>query len=403
MGLRCSYTGFSIKMRKNAHMLVQALSRALPAGGRKKALLLNYTGFEANHGCMATSGSLQGIIKKSWPGAAVRLEPIGFEPPGTFIPADPSRLDEFLPEFMASERKWFRSFDWADVIILNGEGSMHEYSDPNLNQCFLARLIQLYAGKKVYKKRVMVVNQTMEFTENYDGIVKKCLEGLDLVSVREPRSYERLSNIGLGNMRLSADAAFLVKGVDDARGEEILDRKALSRGFVCVFLSETISGCRPEKTADLILGLEARFKKDVLLAATTRVDLDHVQRVSRMIKVRTLGLEVSPGELVSVLKHSSVVLSGRYHCCIFAFLAGAPLVPFASNSYKIEGLVKLMCYPSRVYDYGADPNDLIIEAVEDKLLRSGPISRLILRELARVRTLAQSALTPPRAMEGEPW
>ena len=53
----------------------------------------------------------------------------------------------------------------------------------------------------------------------------------------------------------------------------------------------------------------------------------------------------TPAGLLSILREYDVVVSGRYHVMIFGWLAGRPVVPMMSNSWKLEGLLEMAGMP----------------------------------------------------------
>ncbi|MCC7555717.1 MAG: polysaccharide pyruvyl transferase family protein [Methanoculleus marisnigri] len=53
-------------------------------------------------------------------------------------------------------------------------------------------------------------------------------------------------------------------------------------------------------------------------------------------------------KVIGLMKHAGLVLTDRYHACIFAIIAGCPVLPFESNTWKIQGLFTLFEYPLAV-------------------------------------------------------
>jgi len=41
-------------------------------------------------------------------------------------------------------------------------------------------------------------------------------------------------------------------------------------------------------------------------------------------------------KVIGLMKHAGLVLTDRYHACIFAIIAGCPVLPFESNTWKIQ-------------------------------------------------------------------
>lgn len=355
-----------------------------------RILLINYTGNEFNYGCIATSKCLVRLIRDKYPNCAIRIQPISYKSLRIFIPFNDNEIDNVLPAYMLKEKRKFRFFKWADIIILNGEGSIHEYKESKLNQLCFGKLLQVYAAKKIYNKKVYAVNQTLDYKNEYFGrIIRKCYEPLDYIAVRELNSFHKAQEIGLTKTKLSSDAAFLLKGGSNQNVKRLLHSKGLKNGFVCIFLSETILESSPSKTIGLVEMIRKRLDRDILIGAVTDTDIIHIKEIKKHIHVPTIGAEVHPEDLVEMLKYADITLSGRFHCCIFSFLANTPLLPFHSNTHKVEGLIRLMKYPVDVYDYAKDSNDSIINGIEKVLYSTNELKDKIRTVIPEVRALAQ--------------
>ena len=45
--------------------------------------------------------------------------------------------------------------------------------------------------------------------------------------------------------------------------------------------------------------------------------------------------------MIAKLSSFDLLVSGRYHLCIFSLLAGVPVIPLQSNTWKMQGLVNM--------------------------------------------------------------
>jgi len=63
-------------------------------------------------------------------------------------------------------------------------------------------------------------------------------------------------------------------------------------------------------------------------------------------------------ELISKIADFELVVTDRYHATIFAMLAGTPVVPIDSNTFKTRGLMDLAEYPLPVLPSDVDINEL---------------------------------------------
>lgn len=329
--------------------LSYCLRLLLPVGA--KIIVLNYTGNEANWGCVGTCRGLISLLREAYPCARIQTVPIRYHKDGDSWPLPPSvdDIDEYI-EVNFSKFPDHNLIKWASVVVLNGEGSVHEWPQSARRPEPQMRLIEVYAAKRKFpNKRVMAVNQSVDFCgDDFGQWVSVGLSPIDLVSVREPFSRARLEALGLKNVRLVPDAAFLTPAISRDVAKQFLGKRGIAEGYIAMFLGENISKVSADFLCSLIENLEGRYRRQVVLFVAPKVDLVVAEKICKAVKVHTIGMEASPEMLVGALKLSSLVISGRYHCCIYSALAGTPFVPFRSNTDKIEGLVRLLDYPISV-------------------------------------------------------
>jgi hypothetical protein len=182
-------------------------------------------------------------------------------------------------------------FDEADVILINGEGTIH-HSSPRAQ--FLLNLI---LRAKQAKKKVLLVNALFQ---QYECPTSDLLRDLALLAVREPRSAAYASRFGGSPLVLldsAADPRFLKQG------------RALPLHHGC-----------------LIGGFH---EKGLLYDPFGDID-------GQKLTMRNNSFE----DIVTTLRSAEVYLTAQHHGVYAAALAGCPFVTTPSNSHKIEGFIQ---------------------------------------------------------------
>ena len=137
------------RIRGKAERILDSLNVGFYRPGRTKVLLLNYTAHQDNYGCRATSKGLLKLIRQTYPSAAIVRRSIDFalSPDDFDLPTSPDGWDTYLEN--ADRSSAFNGFSRADVIILNGEGTMHEWPDMRRRPEPYLRLLDVYAASRI--------------------------------------------------------------------------------------------------------------------------------------------------------------------------------------------------------------------------------------------------------------
>ncbi|MYM64711.1 glycosyltransferase family 29 protein [Pseudomaricurvus sp. HS19] len=184
--------------------------------------------------------------------------------------------------------------DSYDVLIVNGEGSMHDNQDD-----FLYKM-KAITDAKTKNKAVYLVNSVWQNNSNeYDDILKS----LDGIVVRESKSQsELLSKHGV-NSTVLPDFSYFAKLSADASIDNFNNEVVLTDVF----------------SQDL--GSFVRFNGTYLKRA-------------RYLDMR----DYSWSSLVASLKTARILVTGRHHAMYAACKAEVPFVIFPGNTHKMEGL-----------------------------------------------------------------
>ena len=345
---------------------------------------MNYSRAEANWGCKATSKWLLLLIKKQIPNSRIIKKPVIFLDEDSHenffkeMPRDIDGIDSYLHSQLNSN-PFFEDIEWADIVVLNGEGGMHEY-EPWRAEPYL-RLLSVYAVKKIFsKKKLIIVNQTVDYwNPNFGEWIKTVYRKCDHLYVREPLSLQRLKSLGLDQAKLVPDAAFLTRSTSPDKVNRFLKRRNINNGFIGLFFGQTMGYADIKKIENYFLNL-CNFGRQVVLFAAPWPDFDVAQVLKKKYNVPVIGLEAYPELLCGILKKASIISSGRFHCCILSAIAGTPFVPFSSNTYKIEGLVELLDYRVPVLDFEKSSLNKIMASVNEIWMKRYQLKEIIRRK-----------------------
>ncbi len=285
-----------------------------------------------------------------------------------------------------------RVIEECDAVLINGEGSLH-----GDRRIFSAIMFVAFLGARVYDKPVVIANHSLQVdSENTRAMVEAVYPRLADFIVREPVSLDNLRRIvpGVADDALAPDAAFRWKPAEREAFVGMCtrpdffsitpDRCApldVSRPYVGLTLGSGFGSGR--RAFDDTVGTVRRLAEalsslgvQVLLLAHCSVE----QRVFRAVAAESdfavLALTSPVQQVVDVVGNAAAVVGGRWHTAILALTGGTPVVPFAANTSKMEGLKRLMELESPVFDPSRLHQDIdrIVDATK-AALESGPALR----------------------------
>jgi polysaccharide pyruvyl transferase WcaK-like protein len=239
-----------------------------------------------------------------------------------------------------SEEKWEMILQSIDVVLINGEGTLHDASPYGFF------LLKLGLIAKLKNKFVGLINSTWE--KNPDSWLD-LIKDFDLITLRDQKSFNTLKKYNLAQLYYAPDLTFLSNHnelekkafptdsiiVNDSVYAEVADELftfARSRNLNYYPITRLLPteksapGYNPQKNnklrfyklfSALSLGLykPRRFYQDLLYA----VD--------------------NTAEFKDKILQSDLVITGRYHCLCFCLQMQIPVLIIASNTDKMKNLL----------------------------------------------------------------
>ena len=383
--------------RSPAPLPARATETRGPAGrSRPWVALLNDTSYWYHWGCTATSTAIVETLQER--GYEVNRVPItGLQA----LRGGPETLEQFddvecFNQFM-SENAWlFREIEYADHVVINGEGSLHGLSP------FVLRLLYVaYAVKRYLGTRVQLINHScyppaadLASAAPAARLYRKVYEAADFVAVREPESLARLSAAGI-----PATEAFDCLPLHVARHFPLGSRRSGKRVVIAGSVAARASDAA--NYAALTAALAARgFSVTALTGANLFPAADDREFVAALAKApgaRFEHLEADSLELwLDTIASAALLVSGRFHHTIAAAALGTPFVLLESNTPKNAGLARVLGAPPPLsFDAPEAGAELLAraEGALDEKPRESRAERLErLAELARGNFLALPAL-----------
>jgi len=255
----------------------------------------------------------------------------------------------------------------ADVVVINGEGSIYDRQRKGRYLFFVA-----FLAKRVFDTPCILVNHTADV---HDPVVREIAANvypiLDDVTFREPNSARACEPFldGAADEYLVPDAAFTYRPMKPTGAwERVAGRDGYysvwpdsaagfdpTEPYICVGGSSIYN--RPDRPDyDPIPAFERlceRLQQEVgpvVLTASCHSDAELLRPVAAELDLPLVGPRTPVQQAVDVLGHADAYVAGRWHPSIYALTGGTPVVTLTANTYKTSGLVELLGLDAPTFD-----------------------------------------------------
>jgi polysaccharide pyruvyl transferase WcaK-like protein len=261
------------------------------------------------------------------------------------VPQTSDLMEEYGSKFLLDRRtkpmELKRLIQWADVVVYQGEGSAYHN-----NYSARAAFYLLWVAKTIFGKKTVFLNGSLGVSVDFPvlaGFAQRVLSDADVFAVREPASKRMIEKLANQPVDMIPDSAFLYPYV--SRRGEAPDISDAGHGYHVV--SGGMLPILPR--GELRAAPFAQFCKSLLDSGRKLVFLgidpedQKLERLATELGQSFFGPETDLGSVLEIIRKSNGLISGRYHHLIFALAQGVPVLPFATTSQKIRGLLEL--YP----------------------------------------------------------
>jgi nitroreductase/polysaccharide pyruvyl transferase WcaK-like protein len=271
-------------------------------------------------------------------------------------------LGKLLPRIWGMRHIEKRLFELArfDTVIYNGNGYLaDQYGD-----ALVRRLFELYAATKLCKE-VIACNLSVDLEDEILKLLTvKVFRELKKIVVREPASKEKLLSYGLPeeSIVVGADAAIFASirdfdDISDTFGQNINP----SQSIALILRGDT--GHNVEKWADVVRALKNKADMEiVLLSSCLKQDISIMRPIAEQTGAACMVRMPDHPQFINLLSKFHLVISERYHPCVFCIRTQTPVIPMIGNTIKTQGLFSLFPYSIPVINPDMS-NPLNVEAL----------------------------------------
>lgn len=239
---------------------------------------------------------------------------------------------------------FLRSLDGADVVVLNGEGSIYRTNLSAIRELFLAWLAKERLGIPT-----VFVNGSSHLTNVMPvlpAMVRKTFPRLDAVAVREAPSLRNLEQYVPGIApQLFPDSAFVFT-TDDARATpavQLIREQIGADPYFCFDPGTMPMDDRAHEGSALhqMISRLKRVAPRAVFVASGPADR-YIERIARETQSLYVDTIVDYREWMALVADAQFLVTGRYHNVILAAMMGCPSIAFGSTTHKVHGACEML-------------------------------------------------------------
>jgi hypothetical protein len=336
-----------------------ALSPSAVSG--PKICVINDCSDQVNYGAAALVDGLLSAIATAAPTATVLPIPshwlidasfgfgafadggVGLRQPVARFPDVADQFDPVAAEWLAGRggdtAPFVERMAAADLVILNGEGSIYRTNLSAIRELFLAWFAKTHLGvDTVFVNGMIHLTDVMPILP---AMVRKTFASLDAVAVREEPSHRNLAAYVPGvAASVFPDSAFTITP-QDSRDGATAQRIRAQIGDDPFFCFDP--GPMPvdeDALRELIVRLQHQVPRAVLVSSAPADK--YIEATARATGALYVGGLSDYKEWMHVVADAQFLVSGRYHNPILAAIMGCPSVTFASTNHKVHGACEML-------------------------------------------------------------
>jgi len=308
----------------------------------RSALILNFTANTYHWGCYGTSVELyQSLVERNYYASCVSVHAThGLAP-------SPTTLEQMTePAFMRAacdaNPTLATSLRESDVVVVNGEGTLHRTHPAPRNLLFLTNLASRHFGKPVHLiNHSFYPSGSREPSAETDPMYRTIAAVLTCVVPRETYSLDVLRRLGVTAVQgFDCLPRFIARHRTSLTPDPAFRHALLLSGGVNLTppaaqqISRVVTSCRrPGQRVVYLSGAKSQpAREDQVLYGLMRGEIPDLEfhEASSM-----LGW-------LNVLAGAQGLVSARFHHTLAAAMLGTPVVVFPSNTPKLEAVCDML-------------------------------------------------------------
>lgn len=319
---------------------------AVPFGSKGQATYFNNTASSYHWGCYGTSMAIyEGLLNAGYSVISFDVETTHYGLGTAPESASSASIEAFGRQLAEVNPMAWRAIADSDLVVINGEGTIHRFSQgPRALVCLAQLAVSL-------GKRVHLINFSFfpsgghePAPSHVEDFYKACFQGLERVVVREQLSSQNLDRLGVPHV-LGFDCLPLF--LDRYPDYPVMPKATVVCGANwwepdrAEKFAENLQAAGINRDGPVVF-LSGGFKR------SPGEDRVHYENMKPIIPELELVEAPSLPAWMGWLASAEVVITGRFHHFVAAAAVSAPLVYSSGNTPKTDALVEMVGAPQTI-------------------------------------------------------
>ena len=286
---------------------------------------------------------------------------------------------------------WLDVLKYSDWVVYSPAGAiLGSLADVIVRDLLGLRIAQRLGA------RIAAVNQSVEINHPLlQRLLSQLYTSFDSIVVRDPASAEFLAKAGVSPVRikLAPDTAYLSQpaNMETHDLDQIIKLENIKPRTVGITLQAIKNRVDFSGWGRIIEILRSQGKEVIFVSHEMATDMPSGKELQKRYNVKILSRQYNYGEYIRLLSLLELVISERYHTCVFSTIAGIPFIPLNTwPQRKMHGIVWALNYPiPPVNTFHDDWVDLTLKNIEYLYQNYDQIAESLREALPRLRKLAE--------------
>ena len=258
-------------------------------------------------------------------------------------------------------------------LLISGGGSLIQDVTSNKSLFYYLSIIKI---AEFFKKKVMLYANGIGPVTNKNNYkhITSVLNNVDLITLREPSSYEEIKSYGVDKPEISitADPAFNLFTADDTEVNEILTKNGIPGDTpYCVIALRPWKTMAQDFSTQIASISEYLYNKYNIASVFVKMqpihDTEITKRVFNEVSTKAFFIKESltPTQLLGLINKAELTIGMRLHTLIYSIKCNTPAIGIVYDP-KVDSLMDYSNHPYKVPV--EDPNPLTLERYVDEIM-----------------------------------